>query len=300
MNKSILIVGTGALATLFAARLSAAGVKVTMLGTWQEGLAALQKDGARLDDRGGQFVQATNDPMDCQGAQFALVMVKSWQTGRAAGQLAKCLSEGGLAVTFQNGLGNDLILSRMLGNQRVSQGVITLGATLLGPGLVHSGGDGNVTLEAHPRLDAIWDMLRVANIETHIVKDAQPMVWSKLIVNAAINPLTALLRVKNGEILTNPPARELMREIAEEVASVAKALGVGLPSLDPMQTVEEVAERTAENVSSMLQDVLRGAPTEVDAINGEVVQAGKLKGIPTPVNRVIWSLVKAIPGRGKL
>jgi 2-dehydropantoate 2-reductase len=143
-------------------------------------------------------------------------------------------------------------------------------------------------------------MLRVANIETHIVKDAQPMVWSKLIVNAAINPLTALLRVKNGEILTNPPARELMREIAEEVASVAKALGVGLPSLDPMQTVEEVAERTAENVSSMLQDVLRGAPTEVDAINGEVVQAGKLKGIPTPVNRVIWSLVKAIPGRGKL
>jgi 2-dehydropantoate 2-reductase len=300
MNKSILIVGTGALATLFAARLSAAGVKVTMLGTWREGLAALQKDGARLDDRGGQSVQATNDPMDCQGAKFALVLVKSWQTERAAGQLAKCLSEDGLAVTFQNGLGNDLILSRMLGNQRVSKGVITLGATLLGPGLVQTGGDGEVTLESHLRLDVIWDMLRVANFETHIVEDAQPMVWSKLIVNAAINPLTALLRVKNGEILTNPPARELMKEIAEEVASVAKALGVGLPSLDPMQTVEEVAERTAENVSSMLQDVLRGAPTEVDAINGAVAQMGKLKGIPTPVNRVICSLVKAIPGRGKL
>src|SRR5512140_3149489 len=103
MNKSILIVGTGALATLFAARFSAAGVNVTMLGTWPDGLMALQKGGARLDDRGGQPVRATNDPMDCQGAKFALVLVKSWQTERAAGQVVKCLSEGGLAVTFQNG-----------------------------------------------------------------------------------------------------------------------------------------------------------------------------------------------------
>jgi 2-dehydropantoate 2-reductase len=271
-----------------------------MLGTWQEGLTALQKDGARLDDREGQSVQATNDPMDCQGANFALVLVKSWQTERAAGQLAKCLSEEGLAVTFQNGLGNDLILSRTLGSQRVSRGVVTLGATLLGPGLVHAGGYGVVTLEAHPRLDVIDDMLRVANFETHIVEDAQPVIWSKLVVNAAINPITTLLRVKNGEILTNPPARELMREIAEEVASVAKTLGVELPFLDPMQAVEQVAERTAENISSMLQDVLRGVPTEVDAINGAVTQAGELKGIPTPVNRVVWSLVKAIPGRRKL
>ena len=300
MNKSILIVGTGALATLFAARLSADGVKVTMLGTWREGVTALQKDGARLEDRGGQPVQATNDPMDCQGAKFALVLVKSWQTERAASQLAQCLSEEGLAVTFQNGLGNDLILSRALGNQRVSQGVVTLGATLLGPGFVHAGGNGVVTLEAHPRLDAICEMLRVANFETNIVEDAQPMVWSKLIVNAAINPITTLLRVKNGEILINPPARELMREIAEEAASVANTLGINLPFLDPMQYVEQVAERTAENVSSMLQDVLRGAPTEVDAINGAVTHVGELKGIPTPVNRVVWSLVKAIPARGKL
>ena len=300
MNKSILIVGTGALATLFAARLSADGFKVTMLGTWREGLTALQKDGARLEDRGGQPVQATNDPMDCQGAKFALVLVKSWQTERAASQLAQCLSEEGLAVTFQNGLGNDLILSRALGNQRVSRGVVTLGATLLGPGFVYAGGNGVVTLEAHPRLDAICEMLRVANFETNIVEDAQPMVWSKLIVNAAINPITTLLRVKNGEILINPSARELMREIAEEAASVANTLGINLPFLDPMQYVEQVAERTAENVSSMLQDVLRGAPTEVDAINGAVTHVGELKGIPTPVNRVVWSLVKAIPARGKL
>ncbi len=157
-----------------------------------------------------------------------------------------------------------------------------------------------MTLEAHPELDRVCEMLRVANFEPHVVEDAQAVVWSKLIVNAAINPITTLLRVKNGEILTNPPARELMREIVKEAATVAKTLGIDLPFLDMMRAVEQVAERTAGNVSSMLQDVLRGAPTEVDAINGAVTKAGELKGIPTPVNRVVWLLVRAIPARGKL
>jgi 2-dehydropantoate 2-reductase len=300
MISSLLIVGTGALATFFGARLSASGVKVTMLGSWREGLMALQKDGACLDDRDGQPVRATDDPQDCRGAKFALVLVKSWQTERAAGQLANCLSEDGLAVTFQNGLGNDLILSKALGRARVSRGVVTLGATLLGPGVVQSGGGGVVTMEAHPQISEIFEMLGLADFETNIVEDAEPVIWNKLIVNAAINPLTALLRVKNGEILTNPPARALMGELAVEAASVAKALGVILPFSAPESAVEEVAARTAENISSMFQDVLRSAPTEVDAINGAVTRAGERKRVPTPVNRVVWSLVKAIPGRGKL
>jgi 2-dehydropantoate 2-reductase len=300
MNTSVLLVGSGALATLFAARLSAAGTDVTMLGTWQEGLAALRNVGARLDGDGSFTVRATDNPADCRGVMFALVLVKSWQTERAAHQLADCLAKDSLAVTFQNGLGNDAILSEILGQQRVSRGVTTLGATLLAPGFVRSGGGGAVILEAHPQLAAIEEMLRVAKFDVSVVEDAQPVVWGKLMVNAAINPLTALLRVKNGQILTNPSARELMGEIAREVASVAEALGVVLPFSDPERIVEDVAQRTANNTSSMLQDVLRGGPTEVDAINGSVVRTGEQNGVSTPVNRVIWSLVKALPNHGKI
>jgi len=300
MNSDLLIVGSGALATLFAARLSASGAHVTMLGSWHEGLAALRKSGARLNDRDGQIVQATDNPADCRGAKFALVLVKSWQTETISHQLADCLADDGLAVTLQNGLGNDTILSNALGLRRVSRAVTTLGATLLAPGHVRSGGEGVVTLEAHSHLSGLEEMLRLAGFDVSIVEKIEPVVWGKLVINAAINPLTALLRVKNGDLLTIPPARALMGELAGEAARVAEALAVTLPFLDIVGAVEEVAQRTAENVSSMLQDILRGAPTEVEAINGAIVRMGAQKGVPAPVNRTICSLMKALPVRDKI
>ncbi len=292
--KSLLILGTGALATFFAARLSASGGDVTLLGTWTEGVAALNAHGAALD--GQPFpVRATTDPAACRGADLALVLVKSWQTERAARQLAECLAENGLAITLQNGLGNDAVLAQSLGPGRVVRGVTTLGATLLGPGKARSGGEGPVTLETNPRLEPFLSMLRAAGLEVRVVEDAAALIWNKLIVSAAINPLTALLRVRNGELLEMPSARRLMGELAREAAAVAGSLGVHVQDPGPERLAEEVARRTAKNFSSMLQDVLRGAPTEVDAINGAIVCNGEAQGIAAPVNRAVWKLVRAIP-----
>jgi 2-dehydropantoate 2-reductase len=300
MKTELLIVGSGALATLFAARLSAAGVDVMMLGSWGEGLAALRKNGAYIEGSESQTVRATDNPADCRGAKLALVLVKSWQTEHSASQLADCLANDGLVVTLQNGLGNDTILFNFLGLQRVARGVTTIGATLVAPGVVRSGGEGVITLEAHSRLAKLEEMLGLAQFKVGVVADVEPVVWGKLIVNAAINPLTAILQVKNGELLTSPRARVLMGQLAQEAAQVAAACAVVLPYLDPVQAVEEVARRTAGNISSMLQDVLRGTPTEVDAINGTVIRRGEQAGVPVPVNRTIWSLVKALSVRGKI
>src|SRR5664280_2066912 len=121
--ESVLVVGTGALATFFAARLSAAGIPVTILGTWSEGLAALHQNGARLDGIGSFPVQTTGSQVDGCQAKFALVLVKSWQTQRAARQLSACLAQDGLVVTLQNGLGNESILTEKLGRSRVARGV---------------------------------------------------------------------------------------------------------------------------------------------------------------------------------
>ena len=107
----------------------------------------------------------------------------------------------------------------------------------------------------------------------------------------AINPLTALLRVPNGALLERPAARGLMRALAEETAAVAAAKGIHVPQ--PVGSAENVARRTATNHSSMYQDVQRGAPTEIDAICGAIVQIGEQLGVPVPVNRVMWKLVKA-------
>jgi len=294
---NFLIVGTGAMATLFAARLSAAGFGITMLGSWQNGVVALRENGARLLDAHGVElsypVHAVDNPADCQGAQYAFVLVKSWQTGGVAEHLAACLAGDGVALTLQNGLGNCEILQQRLGSSRVALGVTTTGSTLLGPGLARAGGDGVITLETHPRLGAMEAALIKSGFKVQYVKDARTPVWGKLVINAAINPLTALLGISNGELLQRSPARFLMRMLAQEAAAVAHARDIPLPFTDPVFAVEEVARITAANYSSMLQDLRRGAPTEIDAICGAIALAGEKLGVATPYNHAFWQLIKA-------
>jgi 2-dehydropantoate 2-reductase len=296
----ILIVGTGALATLFAARLSQAGHSISMLGSWKAGLDALQQTGARLVDSDGnehQFkVHTVSDAREFRGIKYALVLVKAWQTEQVAEQLAECLAPDGLAITLQNGLGNREALARSLGSNRVALGITTTGATLLGPGQVREGGEGSISLEQDSVLDPIVRALTSANFNVNVVEDTQSLIWGKLVINTAINPLTAILRVPNGKLLELPSARDMMRELSTETAHVAKAENIHLPFEDPVAAAEEVARKTAANRSSMLQDVLRGAPTEIDAICGAVVTLAKKHQIGVPVNWACWKLVIAVMG----
>jgi 2-dehydropantoate 2-reductase len=295
---NLLIIGTGALATLFSARLSEAGHDITMLGTWKDGIHALGQNGARLVDSHGNEkrypVRATDDPRECVGARHVIVLVKAWQTERVANQLKECLADDGLVLTLQNGLGNRETLIQSLGLNRVALGSTTTGATLLGPGLVKAGGEGVISLERNQALDPMEEALRLAGFNVQVVEDAKSLIWGKLVVNAAINPLTALLRVKNGGLLERPSARELMRALARETAQVARAENIDLPFDDPLAAAEEVAYKTAENTSSMLQDVLRGAPTEIDAICGAVVRIAEKHSLEVPLNRTCWKLVRAL------
>ena len=298
MTTDILLVGTGALATLFAARLSEAGHSVSMLGTWKNGLKALQENGARIVDANGNEraykVHATDDPHEVSGAKNALVLVKSWQTERAARQLKEYFADDGLAITLQNGIGNKETLIRDLGTDRVSLGITTTGAALVGPGLVKMGGEGIISLEQNQALGPLEAALRSSNFNLQIVDDAKSLMWGKLVINAAINPLTALLRITNGELLSRPLARKVMSALARETAEVAKAEHVHLPFSNPVDAAEDVARKTAANISSMFQDVRRGANTEIDAICGAVTMRGERHGIRTPYNRACWRLVRAI------
>ena len=292
----ILIVGTGAMAGLFAARLAAAGHPITMLGAWQAGLQALRQHGVRLVEADGHEhsypVQVASTPQECGAARYALVLVKAWQTERAARQLAGCLAPDGIAISLQNGLGNRETLAQALGAERVGSGISTSGATLLEPGRVRAGGSGILILGEHPRLGGLADWLQTAGFQTEVSADIEALLWGKLVVNAAINPLTALLGVPNGQLLTHRSTRRLAAAIASESAAVAGALDIQLPYPDPLAMVESVALRTAQNCSSMMQDITRQAPTEIDAICGAITQAGERAGVATPLNRALWEMVK--------
>lgn len=294
-REEILIVGTGAMASLFAAMLTRVA-EVTLLGTWEAGLAALETKGVRLvktDEVDESFaVHVARSPETCTGAKLAIVLVKAWQTRRAADQLAECLHPQGIALTLQNGLGNREILEEALGVGRVGFGVTTTGATMIGPGRVRSGGIGSIHFSPHPGMTPLVEMLTKAGFVVDPVDDVQGLLWGKLVINSGINPLTALLEVPNGALLASPSVMEVMMRAAEETAAVAAALDVQLPFADPGAQVRDVARSTAENTSSMLQDIRRGAPTEIDAISGAVVREGERVGISTPINWTLWHLVQ--------
>ena len=303
MNSSdILIVGTGALACLFAGRMSAVGAAVLMLGSWPEGVSALALEGVRLIDENGKEtrypVTVTTDAQVCSNARKALVLVKSWQTERAAMQLSQCLAEDGVALTLQNGLGNYEILCKYLGSSRAALGATTTGAHLLNPGVVKTAGEGVVTLGVHARVKHLAEFMGRAGFVVESEADINSLVWGKLVINAAINPLTAVLRSPNGELLNRSAARALVSAIAREAAAVAVAKGIELPYPDPVVAAEAIIRRTAHNYSSMLQDVRRGAPTEIDAICGAVMRAGEQTGVPTPVMRTLSLLVNALVHKG--
>jgi 2-dehydropantoate 2-reductase len=296
-TKEILIVGTGALACFFAAKLSAAGYSITMLGTWKEGLAALRQHGVTLVKKDGKQtsfeVNVTDNPANCIGIKNAIVLVKSWQTERAAKQLSECLPEDGVALTLQNGLGNLELLSTYLGDHRVGLGVTTTGATLLSSGRVRPGGDGIVSIGEFDKLNELIESIQLAGFKVEQLKNVAQLIWGKLVVNAAINPLTALLKMPNGKLLTRASAQKLSNDLANEVAAVASAQGISLSFDDPIKAVNLVSERTAENYSSMYQDILRGAPTEINSICGEIVKHGEKYQVPTPVNYTMWRLINA-------
>jgi len=199
-----------------------------------------------------------------------------------------------MVLTLQNGLGNHQKLSQFLGRERVFQGVTTYGGTLLGPGRVRSGGEGLISVEDDPQLTLFVENFHRAHFTVEKTDEIESLIWRKLAINAAINPLTAILSVPNGELLARPQSRTLMALAASEVAAVAAAQGIQLHFDEVAAAVEDVARRTARNRSSMLQDIQRSAPTEIEAINGAVVQAAEQIGVHVPVNQTLYLLVKSM------
>ncbi|MCD4684867.1 MAG: 2-dehydropantoate 2-reductase [Anaerolineae bacterium] len=286
---------------LIGARLSA-HADVTLIGHWPEQRAALRDAPLRvieLDDREHDVrLRAVDDVDDVGPVDVALILTKTPKTETAADQVARILAANGIAITLQNGLGNQAILARTLGAERVTLGVTTLGAALDGPGVLRAGGDGATYFATRPEIaPAVSDIAGVfedAGLHTVLVDEVASLVWGKLAVNAAINPLTALLRVPNGALLASPRALHVLHLAANEVAAVAAAQEIVLPFDNAAQQAAHIAHLTARNRSSMLQDVTRGVRTEIDAINGAVVRTGEALAVSTPVNRLLYELVKAL------
>lgn len=296
------ILGIGAMGCLFGARL-APHADVVLIGSWTAQLRALQRAPLRLIEPDGHEsiiqLRATDQVDQVGDVDVVLILTKACKTRLAADTAQRLLARSGLAVTLQNGLCNLEVLSEVVGVDRATVGITTQGASLDGRvGVVRASGGGATVIGTSPaiadRVQDLVELLARAGFETGTTADPRGLLWSKLVVNVAINPLSALLRVPNGALPESPAAQHLMREAAREAAAVAAAQGIQLPFPDAGAYADRAARNTATNLSSMLQDVLRGAPTEIDVLCGAVIRFGRRFGVPTRVNHMLFDLVKAL------
>ena len=293
-----LVLGTGAMASLVAARLARSGGGVRIAGAWPEGLAAIREKGISVEEARTSWSVAVparlrSGPLPL--APVVFVCVKSYQTADVAPIARRAVRAGGLIVTLQNGRGNREQLEAAPGRGRVVLGVTTAGASLLAPGRIQAF-PGAVLLDRTVdagAVERVADRLRDAGFHAEAVDDIERHAWLKLAVNCGINPLSATLGLTNGGLAADPALRERMIAAAREVAAVAAAAGITLHE-DVTDVVVAVARATGGNRSSMLQDVQSGRPTEIDALCGAVCRDGARLGVPTPVNARLLEDVRAL------
>lgn len=302
----IAIVGAGALGGLFAGLLAEADPDVIVLTRTAEQAARLRESGLWLSGPGDAPARrvkvrfAGPDDVVTDPIELALLCVKARETAVAVDRIAR-LEGAPTVIVFQNGLDRAREVGRQLdAPERVVAGVTSEGATLEAEGRVRHAGRGTTSLApvlpgAGCAAQAARSLAR-ASLAVEVVPDLDAIVWEKLGINAAINALTGLLGCKNGVLLEAPSARALATDAAVEVGTVARALGVA-GDWTPDATTrrwEAVARATAENISSTLQDLRRGRPTEVFAINGAVARVARERGLSAPVNEAMARFVAAV------
>lgn len=288
----IAVMGAGAVGCYYGAMLALAGHDVVLIGrpalvdaVTQNGLI-LEKNGARLVAR----LAASSDPSAVTGAGMVMVCVKSGDTARAGRQIAPHLDAGCTVLSLQNGVSNAQTLSGLVG-RAVLPVVVYVASRMSGAGVVRHEGRGDLELSGQGA-EAVAGLLNAAGIETRVSDDVMASLWSKLVVNCAINPLSAITGLPYGRMAAQDGMPELMVDIAREALAVARAEGISVPET-VFETIRTIPVTMAGQHSSTAQDLTRGRPTEIDFLNGEIVTRAARLGIDVPINRTLSLLVRS-------
>ena len=301
--EHVAIVGAGAVGCYFGGMLARAGIPVTLIGRAHH-IEAIQRDGLYLERKDFQeFVRlgAETEIGRVGGATIVLLSVKTVDTETAAAAIAPHLREGALLVSFQNGVDNVERIRRATGIFAIPA-VVYVAVAMSGPGRVKHDGRGDLVVgELSPGIPRREDLGRIArlfdaaHVSCRISNDIAAELWTKLVMNCAYNAISAVAQSRYGAIKNNPLSRGVVEELIREVVLVGRASGVSLPSVEQLvEATLKLGDAMANATSSMAQDLARGNPTEIDSLNGYVVQRGKELGIATPVNRTLHALVKLV------
>jgi 2-dehydropantoate 2-reductase len=304
----VCIVGCGAVGSLFAANLARLDdVEVWAYDLAQDHVDAINRDGLRLSGAGDVVghPRATSDPAELPECDFGIVATKAMHTESAIAATAGAFANGSVA-TVQNGLGNEEVIAAHV--ERVIRGTTFPAGKLLAPGHVQWDVKGDTTLgpfEPQParaaEVERLADACTRAGMPTQAVADARGPQWRKVIFNAATNPIGALTGLTHGRVCEDPGLRALVTGLVDEGKAVAAAERIELDA-DPEDLIDHAAKPDVayHHKASMLQDVEARRATEIDYLNGGIVRFGKARGVPTPLNRAVWALIRGLEESWKL
>jgi 2-dehydropantoate 2-reductase len=294
----ICVIGCGAVGSLFAAHLG----QLEDVETWaydvsQEHVDAINRDRLRLTGVGevSGRVRATTDPAELPPCRFGIIATKALHTKTAIAAVGHAFRAGSVC-SVQNGVGNEELIAESV--ERVILGTTFPAGRILEPGLVAWDTAGETTIgpfEPAPapmsEVELLAETVSRAGMPTRALEDARGAQWTKVIFNAASNPLCALTGLTHGRLCDDPGLRALISKLVDEGKAVAAALGVSLDS-DPDALIDHAHRVAYDHRASMLQDIQLRRPTEVDFLNGGIARFGAEEGVPTPLNETIAALIK--------
>jgi 2-dehydropantoate 2-reductase len=301
----ICIVGTGAMGSVYAGLLSAAGNEVWAVDRWADHVEAIRKNGLKIDGKSGDRtvpINATTDITEVGSCDLVIIATKAMDVAQAAESTKALLGQNTDVLTIQNGLGSSEKVASILGTKRVIVGIAGgFGASIEAPGHVHHCGMefvhlGELNDPATPRLEKVATVWRNAGFNVTTRDDIHQLIWEKLICNVCFSGTCVLTEMTIGEVLKDDNAWRVASGCAAEAFHVARAHGVPIGFDDPIDYTRNFGARIPDARPSMLLDHLAGRPSENDVINGAIPVQGEKLGVPTPFNTVVSALVRAKEG----
>jgi 2-dehydropantoate 2-reductase len=302
----IAILGVGAMGSVYAGLLAAAGLDVWAVDLWADHVDAIRRDGLKVSGASGERtvrLSATTDAREVGRADLVVIATKASGVDAAAAAARDILAEDGVVLTIQNGLGSAERVAKTVGADRVLIGVVGgFGASIVAPGHAHHNGWEFVRLGEYegsvsPRLQRIGAVWEQGGFRVLLFPDIHKMVWEKFICNVAFSGTCTLTGMTIGEVLADPEAWSVSSACASEAFQVARAKGIAVEIGDPVAYVRAFGEKIPNARPSMLLDHMAQRRSEIDVINGAVPREAARLGLATPVNNTVSALVRAREGR---
>ena len=307
-DLKVVVLGAGAMGCLFGGLLAEKGLNVTLIDVWKEHVDEINKNGLKMDGHGGdRFIKvpATSDPSTIGKVDAVIVMCKATALEPALKSIKNIINDKTVFMSFQNGIGHEAIIKSIVGDEKVIGGTTTQASNILGPGHIMNHAalpswigeyDGGIS----DRTTEIADTFTAHNLEMIAAEDVKKRKWMKLFALTAIGPLSAIFDLHHTDLYINNNANDVSRSLGKEIIletrDVALADGVNVSEDECLFMFNKIVDSKQTNKSSMAFDVLYKRKTEIDFISGAVSKKEKKHGIATPLNDLMYKMIKVKEG----